>query len=518
MSLREMCSFRTVVGMAVAITAILWVGVANAGAYVYWAAQGPAAVGRANLDGTGVNPTFIGAGTFTRAVAVDGQHVYWTDLRDPTSIGRASIDGTNPQPHFITGGTRTPLGVAVDDSGVYWVNFGLGSIGRANLDGTGVNQNFVTGLGFVTGVAVHQGFIYWTNRDGHAIGRASLDHPDFHSDLVSDDASSPLGIAVDDNHIYWTNFGTDAIGRSNLDGTGVIETFITGASAPTGVALDGQYVYWTNSGTRTVGRATLGGATVTQSLIAVQDTTAVLGVAVDGRGPGRASPSPSSLAFAAQRIGTSAPARTLRITNSGVDDLKIDAAGIADGNVGDFRIAQDGCLHETLASGTSCPLSVSFRPTKIGRRQATLTFNSDDPASPLRVALSGGGYMPQPGPNGPGPNGPGPNGSNLQGPGGSNPARQIRLITCKRATGGKAHRRCKTRLVSVSETFAIPRRARASLARKGRRYGTGKASGERVKLRLRRRLRPGRYTLTLRYRQHGHPTKARTTIAIGRSS
>jgi DNA-binding beta-propeller fold protein YncE len=115
-----------------------------------------------------------------------------------------------------------------------------------------------------------------------------------------------------------------------------------------------------------------------------------------------------------------------------------------------------------------------------------------------------------PGPPGP----PGPNGPNLQGPGGSSTTRQIRLITCKRTTGGKTHRPCVTRLVSVSDTFTIPRRARASLARKGRRYGSGKASGERVKLRMSRRLRPGRYTLTLRYRLHGHPTKARTTIAI----
>jgi hypothetical protein len=34
-------------------------------------------------------------------VAVDGQHLYWTDS-DSGSIGRADLDGSNPNPMFIT--------------------------------------------------------------------------------------------------------------------------------------------------------------------------------------------------------------------------------------------------------------------------------------------------------------------------------------------------------------------------------------------------------------------------------
>ena len=44
-------------------------------------------------------------------------------------------------------------------------------------------------------------------------------------------------MAVDDAHVYWTNFNSGAIGRANLDGSGVNQSFITGASGPSGVAL-----------------------------------------------------------------------------------------------------------------------------------------------------------------------------------------------------------------------------------------------------------------------------------------
>ena len=46
----------------------------------------------------------------------------------------------------------------------------------------------------------------------------------------------PRGLAVDGRHIYWTTNST--IGRANLDGTGVNQSFITGATRPDGVAVD----------------------------------------------------------------------------------------------------------------------------------------------------------------------------------------------------------------------------------------------------------------------------------------
>jgi hypothetical protein len=46
------------------------------------------------------------------------------------------------------------------------------------------------------------------------------------------------------------------------------------------------------------------------------------------------------------------------------------------------------------------------------------------------------------------------------------------------------------------------------------RYATGTAHHTRLVLNARRRLPADRYTLTLRYRRHDHPTITRTPITI----
>ena len=96
--------------------------------------------------------------------------------------------------------------MAVDGQHVYWANTDSDTIGRANLDGSGVDQSFITG------------------------------------------ANNPRGLGVDGEHLYWANFGplnpnpsiggVDTIGRANLDGSGVDQTFITGANNPAGLAVD----------------------------------------------------------------------------------------------------------------------------------------------------------------------------------------------------------------------------------------------------------------------------------------
>jgi hypothetical protein len=81
----------------------------RAEAFVYWANESRT-IGRANLDGTGVDRSFIPAGGFP-GVAVDAAHVYWTN--EFGTIGRANLDGTGVDHSFITGAGR-PWGVAVD--------------------------------------------------------------------------------------------------------------------------------------------------------------------------------------------------------------------------------------------------------------------------------------------------------------------------------------------------------------------------------------------------------------------
>jgi hypothetical protein len=119
-------------------------GVAVDDAHVYWNLLGQ--IGRANLDGTGVDRSFI-TGIDAGAVAVDAAHVYWSDSITG-AIGRANLDGSGVEPSFIPNPGSSPCGVAVDDAHVYW-NLFFGRIGRANLDGTGVDRSFIRhGRGF----------------------------------------------------------------------------------------------------------------------------------------------------------------------------------------------------------------------------------------------------------------------------------------------------------------------------------------------------------------------------------
>src|SRR5882757_11570751 len=73
--------------------------------------------------------------------------VYWTNLFG-NSIGRAKINGTSPNDSFIPGIPSSPgaSGIAVDSKFIYWdeQTGASASIGRANLDGTGVNHQFIS--------------------------------------------------------------------------------------------------------------------------------------------------------------------------------------------------------------------------------------------------------------------------------------------------------------------------------------------------------------------------------------
>jgi hypothetical protein len=89
------------------------------------------------------------------SIAVPVRHVYWTNAGSDT-IGRANLDGTGANQSFI-GGASVPVGVAVDANYVYWTNAGSDTIGRANVDGTGANQSFITGASVPLGVAVDAG-------------------------------------------------------------------------------------------------------------------------------------------------------------------------------------------------------------------------------------------------------------------------------------------------------------------------------------------------------------------------
>jgi virginiamycin B lyase len=287
-------------GPSLALAALLALALAfapRAAAFVYWTNDDGGTIGRANLDGTEVNQSFIGGANSPIGVAVNGTHIYWANFGNAsgTTIGRANLDGTEANQSFITTATG-PCGPGVDSAHVYWANGA--TIGRANLDGTGVDTSFVTGAGIPCGVAANSSFIYWANQSSFGtIGRVGLDGTTG-KDLnfvPTGSGSLPTGVAVDGAHVYWANNNSppDTLGRANLNGTGVNLAFITG-SQPCGVAVDGAHIYWANFGNDTIGRANLDGTGVDNSFIT--GANGPCGVAVDALEPPLAQPplAPSS--------------------------------------------------------------------------------------------------------------------------------------------------------------------------------------------------------------------------------
>jgi virginiamycin B lyase len=144
--------------------------------------------------------------------------VYWTNLGpafDGTTIGRANLNGTVVNHSFITGASG-PCGVAVNGTHIYWANNAAGTgipnngtIARANLDGTAVNQSLVSAPDNPCGIALDGGHVYWGDPDRITVGRANLNGSIPQPDFIS--STSACGVAVDGALIYWANNACNTI-------------------------------------------------------------------------------------------------------------------------------------------------------------------------------------------------------------------------------------------------------------------------------------------------------------------
>jgi sugar lactone lactonase YvrE len=102
--------------------------------------------------------------------------------------------------------------------------------------------------------------------------------------------------------------------------------------------------------------------------------------------------SPSSLTFSAQKQGTTSAAMTAVLTNNDVVSHTISSITIAGTNAADFAPTNNCPISpNTLASGASCTISVTFTPGDVGTRTAKVVVNDDANNSPQTLYLSGTG-------------------------------------------------------------------------------------------------------------------------------
>lgn len=106
--------------------------------------------------------------------------------------------------------------------------------------------------------------------------------------------------------------------------------------------------------------------------------------------------SPSPMDFGIEDVGNIGPVQTLTVTNIGDADLSISNVSKLGAHPADFLIANDACEGLVVAPNGTCAIDLRFAPSAGGPRSATLRITSNDPASPLDVALTGIGNAPPP--------------------------------------------------------------------------------------------------------------------------
>ena len=96
---------------------------------------------------------------------------------------------------------------------------------------------------------------------------------------------------------------------------------------------------------------------------------------------------PASLTFGPQAAGTTSPAQSVILKNTGDGPLSISSIAASPR----FTFAQINNCGSTVNAGASCTLNVTFTPTSQGMLSGDITLTDDAPGSPQTVILSGTG-------------------------------------------------------------------------------------------------------------------------------
>jgi hypothetical protein len=98
---------------------------------------------------------------------------------------------------------------------------------------------------------------------------------------------------------------------------------------------------------------------------------------------------PTRLNFGNQPVGSTSLPKYITLRNKGSEVVNISGISITGANAGDFA-EQNNCGN-SVASGASCKIKVTFTPTAQGKRTAAISISDDGGGSPQTVPLTGAG-------------------------------------------------------------------------------------------------------------------------------
>ncbi|MGI9187551.1 MAG: InlB B-repeat-containing protein, partial [Gaiellales bacterium] len=181
---------------------------AVAGGYLYWLDGEAHAIARLPLgfgyvgdhDDDDHDCGYIGVASATNGLWADASHVYWTV--PGSGIGRANVDGTGIDTGFI----RTLVTGASELTGVgstllWTTSEGGGPIGRASINGGSVTSLSVGSGDAPSDVASDGDAIYWTTSSGKGIGVMGFDGsnplPDHYPSVTGFGRQGPTSVAIE---------------------------------------------------------------------------------------------------------------------------------------------------------------------------------------------------------------------------------------------------------------------------------------------------------------------------------
>lgn len=252
----------------------------------------------------------------------------------------------------------------------------------ATIGATSAYAGFTGGTG---GITATQNILTWTLGPTPVVGFAPPAPIDF-PDTTTGTPTAPITVTV-------TNSGGAPLHISSVTITGTNPTDFavasnTCAAAPIAVnATCTVGVTFTPTGT---------GARSANLQFTDDASSSPQILALTGNGLAPATPgvtvmpaSPIMLPSTTQGV-TSAPV-VVTVTNSGNASLNISTLALTGANAGDFALASNTCAGVAVAANATCSVGITFTPSGVGARQASLQITDNAPASPQTFAISGTG-------------------------------------------------------------------------------------------------------------------------------
>lgn len=195
-------------------------------------------------------------------------------------------------------------------------------------------------------------------------------------------------------------FGTQNVGSSSATQTITLTNSGSATLVFAGIALAGSgSSQYTQGNTCAATLAPGANCAINITFVPTALGTATANVTINNNAPGSpqtvsllgtgiapvVSLAPTSLTFASQILGTTSPAQTVTLTNTGSTGLTITSIVASTG------YAQTNTCGSSVAAGAACSISVTFAPTITGTQTGTITLTDNAVSGSQTISLTGTG-------------------------------------------------------------------------------------------------------------------------------